>query len=216
MTARLYIIAVCCALAYAGIQAASRPEHIAPRMALASFPLTLSDWTGKNEQPFTPQVLKVLGADEYVNRTYIGPQGVVGLYLGYYQSQREGDAIHSPLNCLPGAGWEPLSKARLDLDVDGRPGAGPRKITVNRFVIQKGMDRNLVLYWYQSHGRVVASEYSSKVLMVWDSIRLNRTDAALVRVIAPIRDGQSVDMAEATAVAFVRQAFPRFVAFLPS
>jgi EpsI family protein len=85
-------------------------------------------------------------------------------------------------------------------------------------VIQKGLDRQVVLYWYQSHGRVVASEYWSKIYLVLDSIRLNRSDAALVRVIAPVdeaRPNAEID-AERSAISFVQAMFPTLDAFLPS
>ena len=127
--------------------------------------------------------------DEYLNLVYSKTADLpIGLYIGYYKSQREGDTMHSPLNCLPGAGWAPESQSYLTIPVSTSPGAAPQPITVNRYLIRKGADRQLVLYWYQSHGRVVASEYSSKIFMVLDAIRTNRTDGALVRVITPVLD----------------------------
>ena len=104
---------------------------------------------------------EVLGVDDYARRTYAARASRwVGLYIGYYDSQRQGDTVHSPLNCLPGAGWTPVSQDRATRRVkDTAAAAANREITINRFVIQKGLDRQLVLYWYQSHGRVMASEY---------------------------------------------------------
>jgi EpsI family protein len=87
---------------------------------------------------------------------------------------------------------------------------------VNRYVIQKGLDRQLVLYWYQSHGRVVANEYWSKLYLIGDAVRLNRTDAALVRVIIPAPEGEGEARAERQAIEFVRALFPTLTAFLPS
>ena len=92
--------------------------------------------------------------------------------------------MHSPLNCLPGAGWQPLEKSYLPIQVADASGM-PSEITVNRYVIEKGLDQQVVLYWYQSHGRVIANEYRSKIFMVYDAARLNRSDAALVRVTSP-------------------------------
>ena len=132
--------------------------------------------------------MKVLGVDDYTNRSYFAPDGRrLGLYIGYHSSQRQGDTIHSPLNCLPGAGWMPTRAGPSHVDVHGtRRQAATAQIEVNRVVIERGLDRQLVLYWYQSHGRVVASEYWGKIYTVVDAIRLNRTDAALVRVIVPV------------------------------
>jgi EpsI family protein len=192
---------------------ARRAESKAPRTEFASFPMSIDGWRAINNPPMEPEVLAVLGADDYLSRVYYRPDGTaVGLYLGYHGSQRQGDTIHSPLNCLPGAGWEPVSQGRLPIaNVDG----AARDIVVNRYVIQKGLDRQLVLYWYQSHGRVVASEYWSRAFLIHDAIRLNRTDGALVRVIAPIRGEAGDDAAQHVAESFVRTIFPSLPRFLP-
>jgi EpsI family protein len=151
-------------------------------------------------------------------RSYLRADGATaGLYVGYHGSQRQGDTIHSPLNCIPGAGWLPMEQGRITIDV--RPGLraqGTVPIQVNRVVIAKGMDRQLVLYWYQSHRRVVASEYWGKIYTVMDAIRYNRSDAALVRVITPIRENVPVDAADARAVSFVESLFPLLERHLPS
>ncbi len=112
--------------------------------------------------PFSPQSPGGLGVDEYVNRIVSAAPAnpTSSLYVGFYESQRQGDTIHSPLNCLPGAGWSRCRRRRRSrLRPSIRIASAERPIEVNRFVIQKGLDRQLVLYWYQSHGRVVASEY---------------------------------------------------------
>jgi EpsI family protein len=194
---------------------ASRPEPEVAREPLAALPMQLAEWTGRRAPDFDERTMAVLGVDDYITRVYSAPGGPVGLYVGYYRSQRQGDTIHSPMNCLPGAGWQPVKTGRLTLAVNGAGGAA-REIEVNRFVIQKGEERQVVLYWYQSHGRVIASEYWGKVFLVADAVRLNRTDAALVRVISPIERGErSEAAAEARAAAFVRELFPRLSAHLP-
>ena len=115
-------------------------------------------WTGQSLPPMEDKILAVLGVDDYLNRVYVLPdRAAVGLYVGFYNSQRQGDSIHSPMNCLPGAGWEPVSRSSVRIPVTLREGA--TEVDANRYVIQKGLDRQLVLYWYQSHNRVVASEY---------------------------------------------------------
>ncbi|HYE89224.1 MAG TPA: EpsI family protein [Vicinamibacterales bacterium] len=193
---------------------ARRSEVPAPRAAFDTFPMSFGPWRAVVDPPMDPDVLKVLGVDDYLSRAYYRPDGAaVGLYMGYYASQRQGDTIHSPLNCLPGAGWEPVSEGRLQIaNIDGMG----RNATVNRYVVRKGLDRHLVLYWYQSHGRVVASEYSNKLLLIHDAIRLNRTDGSLVRVIAPIRHGDDGTSAEQLAEEFVRVIFPALPSYLPN
>ena len=195
-------------------------EAVPAHEPITSLPLSLDNWVGQNSTPFSPQVLAVLGADGYITRLYRRPQNhepVVGLYVGFYESQRQGETMHSPLNCLPGAGWIPTSKATTSIPaLDGALRTN-RTLQVNRVVIEKGLERQLVLYWYQSHGRVVASEYWGKIYTVVDAVRLNRTDAALVRVITPIDDEPGGDArAESRAVSFVQALFPRLALYLPA
>jgi len=215
MIRRVAVLSLCL-LAGAGVVArASRMESVPPRQSLKQFPLRLGPWVGQDAEPFSAEVMAVLKADEYLSRFYrTASQGVVSLYIGYYQSQREGDTMHSPLNCLPGAGWQPLSKTYLTIPVT--EGSATRDITVNRYVIEKGLDRQVVLYWYQSHGRVIANEYRSKVFMVYDAMRLNRSDAALVRVMSPVIGGGTQESADTAGVDFIKTMFPLLDKFLPS
>jgi EpsI family protein len=134
----------------------------------------------------------------------------VGFYLGYWASQREGDAIHSPMNCLPGAGWAPVENSRMKVTLGGV------ESEVNRVIIEKSGERLLVLYWYQSHGRVVASEYWSKIHMVLDAIKTARTDAALVRIVVPIPDATATADAEREALDFAKALHPMLERHLPA
>ena len=195
---------------------ARRTETAVARTAFDAFPMTLAGWRATVDPPMEPEILKVLGVDDYLSRIYYKPSGAaVGLYMGYYGSQRQGDTIHSPLNCLPGAGWTPVSEGQLA--IANADGAG-RDIIVNRYIVQKGLERQLVLYWYQSHGRVVANEYWSRAFLINDAIRLNRTDGSLVRVIAPIavNADDHGDAAQRLAEEFVRVLFPQLPSFLPN
>lgn len=217
MTRRAWILAVLFVATGAFLARAQKAEPIPIKQPLAEVPLALGAWTGREEPPFSKEILDVLGVDEYIVRTYATQgAGALGLYVGYYQSQRQGDTIHSPLNCLPGAGWIPVEQGHERLTVSGAD--GPRSIEVNRVVIEKGLDRQLVLYWYQSHNRVVASEYWGKVYTVVDAIRDNRTDAALVRVTVPLADRSATAAAHAgkSAGSFVQSLFPALERHLPS
>jgi EpsI family protein len=208
-----------CLVVSAGVVArADRTEPVPIRRTLEHFPTTIGQWHGVQQPPFAKDVLAVLGVDDYLTRAYFtADRAGVGVYIGYYQSQRQGDTMHSPLNCLPGSGWEPLSKSALRINVAASAAGGMRDIEVNRYVIQKGLDRQLVLYWYQAHNRVVASEYWGKFYLVADAVRMNRTDGALVRVIAPVADGANGEAAaEATAVRFVKTMFPLLSDYLPA
>jgi EpsI family protein len=207
------------ALMVAGTVAIARAERFeAPpvRAPFDQFPMQIGEWRGVKDAPFEQRILAVLGVDDYLTRAYFAPdRSGVGLYIGYYKSQRQGDTMHSPLNCLPGSGWEPLSKSDLTVPL-ARAAGSPASITINRYIVQKGIEQQLVLYWYQSHGRVVASEYWSKLYLIADAVRLNRTDGALVRVITPIGEGPDAETAaERIGTSFVQQVFPVLTTYLP-
>ena len=178
---RLWFMIAVLVLAAAGLRHLSHGEDVPLSKPLSTFPTQLQGWEGI-DLPFEPRIVQALGVRDYLNRVYQSPDNrLVFLYVGYYQSQRSGISIHSPKNCLPGAGWEPVSAGEVALSLPNG-----ERVLVNQYVVENGLQRQLVLYWYQSHGRVVASEYRGKVYMVLDALRLNRTDAALVRVSSPI------------------------------
>jgi len=213
MTARLLLLTACFLAAATFVARAGGPELAPARAPLAALPVNLGGWQGFDEPRFSDEVLAVLGVDDYVNRTYHAEGELpVSLYVGFYGSQRQGDTIHSPMNCLPGAGWQPMVTQRLRLPVPGHAAT----LDVNHVIIQKGAERLLVLYWYQSQGRVVASEYWSKFYMVYDAIRTNRSDGALVRVVTPIVSTEPEEAADRRAAAFVQSLFPLLGRYLPS
>jgi EpsI family protein len=189
-------------LATAVVVQASRPAAVAP-VAMSAFPRTIGPWRATIDIPVDEDTARQLGADAYVNRSYAGSGNApVDLYIAYYGSQRPGVSIHSPLHCLPGTGWEPLAVTTVDLArPDGSAGS------VRRMIVRKNLDRAVVLYWYEVHGRMIASELASKLFLLADSVRLHRSDAALVRVAVPIT--QTPEIAEQRAVAFVRDLLPQ-------
>ena len=195
---------------------ANSAEPVPTREPLAKCPLMISNWSAARAADFDARTLAILRVDEYINRVYLNGSGrPVGLYVGYYGSQRNGDTMHSPLNCLPGAGWAPASFSRINVDIpQAASGTRASTIRVNRYLIEKGLDRQLVLYWYQSHGRVVASEYWGKIYLVLDAIRTNRTDGALVRIAVPVSGTE--DEAERNAIEFARSLYPILGSYLPS
>ena len=188
-------------------RAASFEAHV-PRASLASLPLALGDWHGREATPLADDVLAQLGVDDYVNRQYTSP-GVppVGVYVGYYASQRQGDTIHSPQNCLPGSGWRPVETGVTELT------AGNRRVPVNQFVIQKGLDRQVVLYWYHGRGRVTANEYANKAFLMLDAARLHRTNGGLVRLISPV--ASTTEAAKSQLASFAGLLFGHLDGYLP-
>jgi EpsI family protein len=206
---RLWITAAVLLGAFVILHTASHGEAIVPREPLKDLPYSLVSWKGV-EQPLNAQIIQVAGVSDYTNRVYVNQaDAAVSLYVGYYATQRTGDTIHSPKNCLPGDGWDPIRAGYATIPVAGGP-----PIVVNEYVIQRDTDQDLVFYWYQGRGRVIASEYAGKVWMIADAISRNRTDGALVRLITPITDGEA--KARTRLVNFTQVLFPHLDGFIPS
>ena len=180
------------------------------RKELKDFPQSIGTWqkTG-NDQPIDDETMKVLRASDYLMRDFRKPNGrIANLYVGYYATQRTGATYHSPLNCLPGSGWNLSEPAKATIALpDGT------SFVANKYVIQNGDDKRLMIYWYQGRGRNVASEYWGKIYTVFDSVRLRRSDGAMVRVTVPI--GNSEPAAEQSAVDFAAAASAVLPEFVP-
>ena len=192
------------------IYSAVRPESIPPGRPLSQLPARLGSWNLVQEGVVDADTQAVLKADDLLNRYYsTGPMGA-NLFVAAFRSQRSGKAPHSPKNCLPGSGWTPLTSDQVALDV-GR--AEP--IQVNRYVVAHGDQRSLVVYWYQSRDRAIASEYTAKFWVVVDAMRLNRTDTALVRVVVPIAN-RDEEAATRAATDFIRSFYGTLREYLPA
>jgi EpsI family protein len=186
-------------------------EIILPHQPLGSFPQTLGSWTGR-DIPMDREVLDVLGPGDFLLRDYNNRahSASIGLFIAYFPSQRAGDTIHSPKHCLPGAGWAPVRADRIKIDV---PGIG--SIPANRYLISKGEDRQLVLYWYWAHGRAVASEYAAKFYLVTDSIRMHRSDGSLIRVTMGLAPDQNIESVQKVMVAFAGNVVSQIDNYIP-
>jgi EpsI family protein len=196
------------------LQAHSRTEYFPQRQPLSSLPLLIDGYTGTDDV-LDQHTLDILGPGEFLVRDYEkagAPQTEpwVNLYIAYFPTQKAGDTIHSPNHCLPGAGWIPTSREIVRVAQSGGP-----SFPVNRYVIAKGEDRQLVLYWFQAHGREVASEYWAKYYLIADSIRMNRSDGALVRLMTPMMEGESADQAQARMMNLGSQLLPMLDRYLP-
>jgi EpsI family protein len=196
MIGRAAIVFVLLAATAVASSGARSPEASVARESLERLPQTIGPWHGTDVAPFSDDVIAQLGVDDYVNRRYVGEAGVpVSVYVGYYASQRQGDTIHSPQNCLPGAGWQPIESGVQ------RVGGPDAAVDVNRYVIAKGANRQVVLYWYQGRGRIVANEYVNKALLMFDAARLRRTNGGLVRLITPVVTTTEAAATEASGLA---------------
>lgn len=191
---------------------ASRNELALTVPPLAEFPRTVAGWTAARDFEIEKEVQDILRADDLLSRVYVDPGQSVGasLFIAFFRTQRFGQSPHSPKNCLPGSGWEPTEDRKAALSVPGR--AEP--ITVNQYVIQRGEEQSVVMYWYQSHHRAIASEFTAKFWLVADAIRYRRSDTALVRIIVPVRNG-AAESAKHAAAEFARAVYPDLVRQLP-
>ena len=182
---------------------------------ISAMPTQIGPWFSHDE-PIDDQVLQILGKGDFLNRVYeyenrSGPTPPVGLFIGYFPTQRTGQTIHSPQHCLPGAGWTFESSRYATMQA-----ADGTNYQVGEYVIGNGEARQFVLYWYQAHGRSVANEYVSKAYLIADAIRLNRTDGALVRVITQIGPSEPVSAARDRALSFAKQMAPQLPRFIPA
>jgi EpsI family protein len=193
---------------------------------LSRMPETIGTWTAR-DYPLDDDTLAVLGKGDFLNRIYTNQQSTsslpdgslapqhtfsspISLFIGYFPTQRTGQTMHSPQNCLPGAGWTFDSKKYVDIkDVNGKT------FKVGEYLISNGETKQFVIYWYQAHGRSIPNEYVAKLYMVTDAIRTNRTDGAIVRVITQVQPNEPLEAAEGRAVQFTRQLAPYLPRFIP-
>lgn len=193
---------------------ASRAETAPLIGSLSMFPVAFHGWAAARDFPIEQETLEILRADDTLNRLYTDPvkRRAVLLFVAYFKTQRYGQSPHSPRNCLPGAGWEPVSglSSRPALQVPGVT----NPIVINKYVTAHGDELSVTLYWYQSHGRVIASEWDAKFWSVADSIRYHRSDTSIVKITIPVVSG-NVDAAAETGYDFARAAFPELLRQLP-
>jgi EpsI family protein len=200
---------------------AMRPEAVPVVGPLSRFPANFGRWTAFRDFPVDPETQEVLKADDVLSRQYVDSTrastcldenrySCLVLFVAFFKTQRYGQAPHSPKNCLPGAGWEQVSAERPSITVPGES----HPIVINNFVTEHGEDKSVSLYWYQSHQRIIASEFGSKFWSMVDSIHYNRSDMALVRVTVPVVSGD-IDGATQKGYAFIRAIFPSLLRQLP-
>jgi EpsI family protein len=214
MTRRALFLTVAFLLFWGWLTVAARPAAVPAHEPLSGVPLDIDGWQGRAGPPLDSRILAVLGADDYITRIYRNADGaaVLSLYAGYYNSQKQGDSIHSPMNCLPGAGWLPVRSERIQI-TDPRTPDG--LVTINKVLVRKADEQQLALYWYQSQGRVVASEYMSKAYLFLDALRTSRSDAALVRIMSPVT-AAGEPAAEDGARRFASALLPVLERYLPN
>lgn len=190
-----------------------KSEVVPPVRPMRDVARTLGEWKMVEESPLDAETMSFLKADDTLNRLYANPATgrLASLYMAYFKTQRTGVSPHSPKVCLPGSGWVPSESERIQIAVPG--GEGP--LNVNRYIVSKGPQKSLVLYWYQSAHRSVANEYAAKVYTVLDSIRYRRSDASIVRIVVPYVSETDGD-ADRVGVEFIRQNYALLRPHLPN
>ncbi|MGA8939404.1 MAG: exosortase C-terminal domain/associated protein EpsI [Acidobacteriaceae bacterium] len=192
-------------------------DRVPPSEALTLLPQTIDHLTSQ-DIPISQDTLAVLGEGRFLNRLYTDPAQTgqvftppVSLFIGYFPTQRTGQSIHSPQNCLPGAGWTFASSKTIYLE---RPEL--KHYAIGEYLITNGSAKQVVLYWYLAHGRSIANDYKAKAYMMLDAIRSNRTDGALVRLVTPLQPNESVASAQTRVIKFADQLVPMLPKFIPN
>jgi EpsI family protein len=209
MIVRILVAGAMLMLSSFAVRAIGHGDPVPLREPFSHFPVQLGGWRGEDLR-FSPRIENKLGVTDYVSRMFrAGPDKRVHLYVGFYSSQRHGEMIHSPKNCLPGNGWYVAHRGTTVVDV-----APYVPFEVNSYTVENGIDRQVVLYWYQQSGnRIVTNEYMGRVHLVLDSLTKNRSDAALIRVSVPFEHDAAA--AERLGLDFLAVAYPALSRFLP-
>lgn len=190
----------------------SRPENIHPKKPLSTFPKQIGEWVGKEER-FEERIYDTLGVDDSFLCSYRTPNGDhVQLYVGFYRSQREGELIHSPKHCMPGAGWNIIQTSLEQVTI---PNSNPERIEMIKLLLEKADQQQVILYWFQSRGRFIASEYMQRIYLVIDSIAKHRTDGSFVRLMSPVNNGGE-HRTSGVMKGFVELLLPVLQEYLPS
>ncbi len=186
----------------------NRQQAVPLRAPLTTIPTMILGHSGR-DRTISPEEQQVAGASQYVLRDY--GEGAFSVYVGYYEQQTQGRTIHSPRNCLPGAGWEPIAVSDQDLTIGGHTAR------VRRYLLGKGSHRALVYYWYQGRGRIAANEYRVKWELLRDAALRGRTEEALVRIVLPVKGDAAAPAVDslaariaATVIPSVERALPEF------
>jgi len=193
---------------------APRPERVDPvRDPFVLFPRSIDGWSGVMGE-LEPEVEQVLGADDYITATYEAPGefGFVNFFVAYYDTLTEGEGLHSPEVCLPMGGWEVFSLDPYRVEM---PGTVYGSFDVNRAVIQKGLSKQVVYYWFEQRGKRMTNDYLVKASVVYDSLTMGRADGALIRFVSAIGPEETEADADARIQRFMADALPDLPRFVP-
>jgi EpsI family protein len=184
---RLIILIVLFAATFYLLQGVSGTVRTPIQQPLINFPVQLNEWKTISSRKSTDEVIKMLGVDDYIEYNYTNPEGrIVNFYAAFYESVGTGGGYHSPKNCIPGGGWGIDSTKTIAV----QPTNGKPPVTVSTMLIRNRNEYQIVFYWYQNRGRIIASEYWEKIYLVLDAILMKRRDGTFVRLMAPVQQLQ--------------------------
>lgn len=209
---RILIVLLLFAATWYILQVTSSVTRIPIKKPLGFFPEQIGEYRLNTSFQSSSGAVKLLGVDDYIDYNYVNPSGMpVNLYVGFYSSVGVGGGYHSPKNCLPGGGWEldTVKTVQLQAGIEGK-----KKSTVTEMLIRNGDQDQVVLYWYQNRGRIIASEYWEKVYLVLDALLKGRRDGSFVRIMVPVKDSD-IEGAEIQVQKFAEQAMVQLGNFLP-
>ena len=222
-TSQIWLVIACLFATLIMIHVRGDVDEVPPSAPLSQLPTTLDGRVGQ-DVPISPEALEILGKGDFLNRLYVPGEAIatpaqrgtaasapIQLFIAYFATQRSGQSIHSPQNCLPGSGWSFLHSGVTDFT--DRTG---KTFHVGDYLISDGRDKQEVLYWYQSHGRSIANDYKAKALMLTDAIRYGRTDAALVRVITAVGSSEEPEVAHQRVVDLAKSVTPLLPEYVPN
>ncbi|NOS80334.1 MAG: VPLPA-CTERM-specific exosortase XrtD [Nitrospira sp.] len=204
-------IALLVVITTASFQIAGREESPPSRQNFLDFPMRLAERQGQ-PMAMEREYVDFLRFDDYLLADYQGPGGPVNVYAAYYRSQRTGQATHSPKTCIPGGGWEITS---LDEVLVPAAQGSEGKFRVNRVLIQKGDQKQVVLYWFKQRNRLVTSEYLVKFFLLWDGVTMRRSDGALIRLVATVQPGETEGAADQRVMQMAAAVHPLLPAYVP-
>ncbi|MEM1159476.1 MAG: VPLPA-CTERM-specific exosortase XrtD [Pseudomonadota bacterium] len=192
----------------------TKPQQVEiPRDPFLLFPRVLGEWQGFMNPDLPREITDILRADDYLSATYERPGDAAGvdLFVAWYRDQTKA-GIHSPEVCIPAAGWEmsKITQTAVSVGVE----AGNIVIPVNRAIIQKGLSRQLVYYWFDQSGRRLTSDYAAKIWLTLDALKTGRTDGALIRLVTPIRPGEPIEAAETRLQEMLQATMPKLPDFI--
>ena len=214
---RFWVVLLLLLTTFTTLRLRASVDRVPPSEPLNLLPQTIDGWSSQ-DVPISQDTLDILGDGRFLNRLYVNStttghlaEPPVSLFIGYFPTQRTGQSIHSPQNCLPGAGWTFVSSRKIYLD-----NPELKNYPVGEYVIANGTAKQVVLYWYLAHGRSIANDYVAKAYMMADAIRYNRTDGALVRLVTPLDANEPLASAQARVLKFADRLVPTLPRFIPN